>query len=275
MNFVAGYTWSHSIDDVSLNRAQQPEDSTRPFLERANSDADLRHRFTLAFSYELPSKTGYAHLLEGWQLNSIVTIQGGLPWNVDDGFVNGSDLSGTGEFSDRWNLAGSPADFKASLDGVPFVDPSAFSVDGMGHVIGGLTPAATSCINNAVSPAAADQLANWGCYVTKSGVLTPPAFGTFGNISRNPFRGPRLDNWDFSIVKNTKLTERIGFQLRAEFFNVLNHPHFANPNAEFLIDPSDPTTFGRILATPDIAAANPVIGTGGPRNVQLGLKIRF
>jgi hypothetical protein len=275
LNFVAGYTWSHSIDDVSLNRAQQPQDSTRPGLERASSDSDLRHRLTLALSYELPSKTGYGHLLEGWQLNSIVTIQGGLPWNVDDGFVNGSDLSGTGEFSDRWNLAGSPSDFKASSTGVPFVDPTLFTVDGGGHVTGGSTPAASTCATSAVSQAAADQLANWGCYVTKSGVLTPPAFGTFGNIGRNPFRGPRLDNWDFSIVKNTKLTERVSFQLRGEFFNILNHPHFANPNAEFLIDPSDPTTFGRILATPDIAAANPVIGTGGPRNIQFGLKIRF
>jgi hypothetical protein len=275
LNFVAGYTWSHSLDDVSLNRAQQPQDSTRPFLERANSDSDLRHRLTLALSYDLPSRNGYAHLLDGWQLNSVVTIQGGLPWNVDDGFVNGSDLSGTGEFSDRWNLAGSPSDFKASLTGIPYVDPGSFSVDALGHVTGGLTPDATSCISSAVGPAAADQLANWGCYVTKSGILTPHAPGTFGNISRNPFRGPRLDNWDFSIVKTTRLTERVSFQLRGEFFNVLNHPHFANPNAEFLIDPSDPTTFGTILATPDIAAANPVIGTGGPRNIQLGIKFRF
>jgi hypothetical protein len=275
LNFVMGYTWSHSLDDVSLNRAQQPQNSTRPGLERANSDSDLRHRLTLALTYELPSRQSFAHLLEGWQLNSIVTIQGGLPWNVDDGFVNGSDLSGTGEFSDRWNLAGSPSDFKASQTGIPFVDSSSFTVDATGHVIAGLTPDASTCLTSAVSPAAADQLANWGCYVTKSGVLTPPAFGTFGNISRNPFRGPRLDNWDFSIVKTTKLTERVSLQLRGEFFNFLNHPHFANPNAEFLIDPSDPTTFGRIVATPDIAAANPVIGTGGPRNIQLGVKFRF
>jgi hypothetical protein len=275
LNFVLGYTFSHSIDDVSLNRAQQPQDSTRPFLERANSDNDLRHRLTVALSYDLPSKPGFAHLLEGWQMNSIVTVQGGVPWNLDDGFVNGSDLSGTGEFSDRWNLAGSPSDFKASFTGIPYVSPSSFTVDATGHVTGGLTPAANSCIANAVSSGAADQLANWGCYVTKSGILTPPAFGTFGNIGRNPFRGPRLDNWDFSLVKTTKLTERVSFQLRAEFFNMLNHPHFANPNIQGLIDPSDPTTFGFILNTPDVAAANPVIGTGGPRNIQLGIKFRF
>jgi hypothetical protein len=111
--------------------------------------------------------------------------------------------------------------------------------------------------------------------VQGSAVLTPPAFGTFGNSSRNPFRGPRLDNWDFSIVKDTKLTERVSFQLRGEFFNVLNHPHFANPNTQGFVDPSDPSTFGFIFSTPDVAAANPVIGTGGPRNIQIGLKFRF
>jgi len=89
------------------------------------------------------------------------------------------------------------------------------------------------------------------------------------------FRGPRLDNLDLSIVKTTKISERVSVQLRGEFFNVLNHPHFMNPNTLGYVDPSDPSTFGVIAATPDVAAANPVIGTGGPRNIQLGLKFRF
>lgn len=275
LNFVLGYTYSHTIDDVSLNRGQQPNDSTRPGLERASSDSDLRHRLTLAFSYDLPSHAGYGHLLEGWQMNSIVSIQGGLPWNLDDGFINGTDLSGTGEFSDRWNITGNPLNFKPSTSGIPFTDPGLFTVDASGHVTGGTNTSSNACFAAAGSQAAKDQLASWGCYVQGSAILTPPAFATFGNISRNPFRGPRLDNWDFSLVKTTKLSERVDFQLRAEFFNVLNHPHFANPNTQGLVDPSDPSTFGFIFNTPDVAAANPVIGTGGPRNIQLGLKFRF
>ena len=275
LNFVLGYTYSHTIDDVSLNRGQQPNDSTHPGLERASSDSDLRHRLTLALSYDLPSRAGYGHLLDGWQLNSIVTIQGGLPWNLDDGFINGTDLSGTGEFSDRWNISGNPLNFKPSTTGLPFIDPGLFTVDTNGHVTGGTSSASNACFAASVSQAAKDQLASWGCYVQGSAILTPPAAGTFGTISRNPFRGLRLDNWDFSLVKTTKLSERIDFQFRAEFFNVLNHPHFANPNTQGLIDPSDPTSFGFIFNTPDVAAANPVIGTGGPRNLQLGLKFRF
>jgi hypothetical protein len=259
MNFVLGYTYSHSIDDVSLNRAQQPQDSTRPGLERGNSDSDLRHRLTLAFSYEFPSRKGYGHLLEGWQLNSIVTIQGGLPWNLIDGNINGSDSSGTGEFADRWNIVGNPANIKASLTGVPFFDFT--------------TPQTSpqACVDHADI----GQLQSFGCYIENGTILVPPNFGTFGNGGRNPFRGPRLDNWDFSVVKTTNLNERVSVQFRAEFFNFFNHPHFANPNTQGLVDPSDPTSFGFIFNTPDVAAANPVIGTGGPRNIQLGLKFRF
>ncbi len=233
LNFVAGYTWSHSIDDVSLNRAQQPQDSTRPGLERASSDTDFRHRFTLALTYEIPGRSGYAHLLEGWQLNSIVTAETGLPWNLDDGIVNGNDFSLTGEFSDRWDLI--PGKSVSSIPG--------FSING---------PIPFATVIQPCSPSPC-----------------------FGNLGRNTFRGPRLNNWDFSIVKTTKLTERVSVQLRAEFFNVLNHPHFANPAVLFNTDPSVPETLGLVTATPDVAAANPVIGTGGPRNIQLGLKFRF
>jgi hypothetical protein len=94
-------------------------------------------------------------------------------------------------------------------------------------------------------------------------------------MGRNLFRGPRLDNWDFSLVKTTKINERVSVQFRAEFFNILNHPHFVNPTPLGNIDPSVPDTFGFSGATPDVAGANPVIGTGGPRNVQFGLKIRY
>jgi hypothetical protein len=96
-------------------------------------------------------------------------------------------------------------------------------------------------------------------------------------MGRNHFRGPSFYNWDFSLVKDTRLGERVKMQFRAEFFNVLNHPQFANPEASTLFneDPSSPGLFGASNATPDVGAANPVIGTGGPRNIQFGLKFIF
>ena len=263
LTYVLGYTWSHSIDFASLNRAAQPQDSFRANLERGNSDLDIRHRLTLALTYNLPSRKGWGQLLEGWQVNSIVTVQGGTPWGLTDGFANGNDISLTGEFSDRWNIFGDAANIKASPSGgIPF-----FNFSDAAH-------SNAACAAHAMLI----QLQAFGCFAQNGTVIVPPDPGTFGSMGRNTFRGPRLDNWDFSLVKTTKITERFDIQLRAEFFNILNHPHFANPfsgGSLGNVDPSVPSTFGFASATPDVAAANPVIGTGGARNIQLGLKLRF
>ena len=269
LNFLAGYTWAHSIDDATYNRAVQPQNSFAPNLERGSSDFDVRNRFTLALTYALPSVKVKWQLLEGWQINSIVTSQGGTPWTVIDGFQSGNDMSLTSEFADRWNLFGSPSNFTPSpLGPIPFFDPTTFGTDAMGNPIGN-----PDCLAHA----ALADLETFGCYEKKGTVLVPPGLGHFGTMGRNLFRGPRLDNWDFSIVKDTHLGERVKMELRFEFFNVTNHPHFASPQATtlFNVDPSVPSTFGFAGATPDVAAANPVIGTGGPRNIQLGLKFIF
>ena len=271
ITYVLGYTWSHAIDFASLNRAVQPQDSNRPRLERASSDFDFRHRLTLALTYEFPSIKTAGHLLEGWQINSIVTVQSGSPWSLIDGFVNGNDVSLTGEFADRWNIFGDPRNIRFSTSGgVPFSAPSTFTID----------PVTGKKLGNPDCIARADfgQLQSFGCFEQGGTVLVPPNAGTFGNMGRNLFIGPRLDNWDFSLVKTTKLTERLDVQVRVEAFNVLNHPHFANPYANGQIgniDPSVPSTFGFASASADVGAANPVIGTGGGRNIQLGVKFRF
>jgi len=106
-------------------------------------------------------------------------------------------------------------------------------------------------------------------------VLRQPDAANFGTAGRNIFRAPGFHNWDFSLIKTFKATERVGVQFRAEFFNILNHPTFANPAILFNNDLGIPDTFGLVTATPDVAGANPVIGAGGPRNIQFGLKVRF
>ena len=109
--------------------------------------------------------------------------------------------------------------------------------------------------------------------------MTPPSAGTFGTMKRNIFRGPGYHNWDFSVTKVWNFHERVSVQLRGEFFNILNHPNFTNPNGVGgqlgNVDPSVPGSFGGDGLTPDVAAANPVIGSGGPRAIQLGLKVKF
>lgn len=101
--------------------------------------------------------------------------------------------------------------------------------------------------------------------------LNPAAFGqplpgTYGNLGRNAFSGPGLNDFDMSFVKSQQISGDWWLRLRVEFFNVWNHPNFANPS----------TTFGsgfRLTSTPD--SFNPYFGNGSPRNVQLVLEMEF
>jgi hypothetical protein len=94
------------------------------------------------------------------------------------------------------------------------------------------------------------------------------ATGTFGNIVRNALRGPGFGSVDFSIFKETPITERIRTQLRVEIFNVFNRVNFANPGNNL----NAPASFGLSTNTRNAAAASG-IGFGEPRNVQLALKL--
>jgi hypothetical protein len=275
VSFLAGYTYSHSLDDVSTIAASnpfRPEDVNNPKLEYGNSDYDIRHRFTFSLTYVLPGKKSFGQLLEGWQVNSIVTLQSGLPWGVMD---NSDDFAGTGELKDkspdRWDFTGNPADFTSG--------PNNILCFGPGTNCNPAIPQACMTAAQANGPLAVASLVNLGCYMKGSSILTPPAYGSVGSMGRNIFRDSGFKNWDFSLLKNWKFTERFSAQFRAEFFNILNHPNFANPyGARAGYDNNDPSGglgFGCGCITPDAAATNFVLGSGGARDIQFGLKLLF
>jgi hypothetical protein len=289
LDFLAGYTYSHALDDLSSTWvAFLPMDSKRPFLEHASGDEDIRHRFTLSVTYSLPEKKTWSQLLEGWQVNTIITIQSGQPWNVND---QANNFSNIGEGSDRWDFFGNPADFKS---GGPNTLP--FCANGLPNGCSYLTAGGTtqiflsdaqtaaffsSCQAKAPDPA---TLALAGCYVSRNGksVLVPNATNAFGTMGRNIFRDTGFHNVDLSVSKSFKLGERFKAQFRAEMFNVFNHPQFANPwgaastyGQGAFSDPSVTSQFGCGCATPDSAAFNPVLGSGSNRAIQLGLKFLF
>ncbi|HMK21009.1 MAG TPA: hypothetical protein VK466_01665, partial [Terriglobales bacterium] len=278
LSMVLGYTYSHSLDDVGANwdfgyGLGLPQDSYNPGREYASSDFDIRHRFTWSLTYALPGRKSFAQLLEGWQFNSIVSLSGAQPWGPID---LGTDAAGTGPLPvsppasspNRWNFFGKPGDFKPQFGGIPQFGGASNAVCAQKALAldGGTAGPATAALNL------------YGCYANGNSMMLPPALGTFGTMGRNLFRDTGFRNWDLSVAKNWKFTETFGAQFRAEFFNVLNHPNFANPyggqNGFGLNDPSAPP-FGCLCATPDVAAANPVIGSGGSRAVQLGLKLTF
>ncbi len=250
------YTWSHSIDNASdgqdyVANATQPDNSYRADLERANSNFDVRQRFVATITYKAPNLfKSYPRLGDGWQLNSVVTLRSGSPFHVN----LFDDYNGTGEFFPRPDLVGDP--FAGTRTPDNFLNLSAFRVPCT------LDPAgdgsAASCI---------------------------PGTQRFGNLGRNALTGPGYQNIDFSVFKTTPFNERVSVQLRAEFFNLLNHPNFASPLLPgFAADASfngiDPVTgrgigFLPITVTPDVGIGNPFLGGGGSRNIQFAMKLLF
>ncbi len=272
LDFVAGYTYSHALDDLSSNWvAFLPMDSGRPLLDHASSDEDIRHRFTFSITYTLPEMKTKSQLLEGWQVNTIITLQSGQPWNIND---QSFDFSGTGELADRWNFYGNPSDFKSQgPNGLPYFPGTSNSACAQ--------KAAALDGTNAIQPFTT-ALGIAGCYANGNSILIPNGLGTFGTLGRNVFRDTGFHNVDLSVSKNFKFGERLRAQFRIETFNIFNHPNFANPNGATsgygqgaFADPSQPGSFGCGCATPDNAAFNPVLGSGSSRAIQLGLKFIF
>ena len=85
----------------------------------------------------------------------------------------------------------------------------------------------------------------------------PPPLATFGSAGRNTLIGPGANIADFSVIKLTRITERVSLQFRSEFFNIFNHPNFSLPIVQF-----DSPAFGTLNQTPDVAAGNPRLGDG-------------
>ena len=241
----AGYTWSKSLDDASdgidFNSATValPQDSNNLKAEHGPSNFDTRHRFTAAFTYQLPRLLGPKRLAEGWQVNTIVTAQSGRPVPI----VSASDTSGFG--------FPTPANSHQRPNLVPGVNPINSDWASGPDTIGYLNA------NAFAQPAVPDPTA---------------VLGSFGDLGRNAIYGPHFWNVDFAFAKSTQIFERMNLQFRAEFFNIFNHPNFALPN--WFVNPGVGPT-GLITQTPDQAQTNPGLGGGGPRVVQLGLKLIF
>jgi hypothetical protein len=144
---------------------------------------------------------------------------------------------------------------------------------------GQLFAAADMAVNNPTCVKDAASLATlraFGCWVQGGAVLTPPALGTFGNSTKDQFHGLPFWQADASIVKRQKLTERFSGEFRFEVFNFLNHPNFAQPSGSIGTSCTAAScAFQTITRTPDVAATNPIIGSGGPRRMQFGVKIIF
>ena len=264
-NNQIAYTWAHSIDTASdsqdfVPNASIPADSTNIRGDRGPSNFDVRQRFVWSSVYEFPKWEALGRMGEGWALSGVLTIMSGHPFHLN---YNGTDdYSGGGSGFDRPDLI-APVMYKYH-DPSHFLDLSSFKIP-CDYPIGGGDGFAGTCI---------------------------PGSRHFGSLGRNALLGPNYRNFDFAVSKMTTLTERFKLQLRADFYNLTNHPNFANPLAvSFIADAApnrtvannsgvDPATgrnlgFLPLTATSDVGLGNPVLGGGGQRSIQFAAKFIF
>jgi len=254
--FQAAYTWSKSTDATSsgntaLNTAFNDETDLK--FSRGLSDFDRTHRFAVSYRYDLPFYQGASgakeRLLGGWSLSGITIFQSGAPFSVTDSAA-GTAYLGPGLAS---------ATLGAQLAPGGSIGRGTTTGDIHSRLNGYLQ------LTNFTTAPVADP----------AGCLADPALActtAFGNLGRNIYRGPFQQNWDFSLIKNIKITERQSLRFTTDFFNIWNHVNFANPSindVETITHDSsgNPTAdgpFGKIFST-----------VGTPRLIQFSLRYSF
>jgi outer membrane receptor protein involved in Fe transport len=272
LSFNANYTWSHSIDDAtnefftSFLNPRRSQDTTRLGQDRSDSDLDVRHKFALSASYETPSIHSDSRfmnaLLDGYNIGVVYLAQTGQPVTLQSGLA-GIDSNGNGDTAgDRGVL--NP--FGTSLKGSDVFPVCANA--------GGTTSLATdtvgndgSCAGPTIGYLAADPSAK---YV----IAGPDVKATIG---RNSFRSPGFGVMNLSLGKKVKLTESAYFQLKADFYNVLNHRNFtiSNANVFSTTGVTAATSNPGYVSIADPSFLNPKIFSGGNRQVTLTAKFVF
>ncbi|MGH9431935.1 MAG: carboxypeptidase regulatory-like domain-containing protein [Terriglobia bacterium] len=206
LSFLASYTFSKALDDVSSFNITGSESQSvagendlaqNPFdlaAERGRSMFDARHRLVLSYEWSVPfwNQPGnwYQHALAHWQLNGITTFMSGTPFTVytdTDVSLQGSAPEISGFSSNRPDLISNP--------------------------------------NN--GPQTVQEWFNLGAFQPLNPVTQA---GQFGSEGRNVVQGPGLAQWDFSAFKNVPLSESKSLQFRVEIFNIFNRANFRLPN---------------------------------------------
>jgi hypothetical protein len=257
----AAYTWSKNIDATSTgNTANNTafNDESTINASRGISDFNRPQVLKLSYVYDLPffgHTTGFTHAaVGGWTVSGVSSFQSSLPFSV-------LDSNGGNAF-----LGAGTSPVAASLAGGATIDGSMTSGSISQRLNGYLNPAAF---------ATAPLLYPNQCQTDSNFCTTG-----FGDLGRNIFRGPFQQNWDFSLIKHFRLSERQDIRFATDFFNLWNHPNFADPlvtDIETAVCspgvngcpadarlPVGQTPFGKIVNT-----------TGTPRLIQFSLRWAF
>ena len=249
---AANYTWSHEIDNGSNGSGDGDEINAQSAscqaCDTASGAWDARHVFNANAVYQLPFGQGKPMLNNGgiagaiagnWELTTTALARTGFPVNV---LLPSSYTA----------VDGSSGTLRPNL--VPGVS---------------LTPPGGKTIAEWINPAAFAAPPS----VTVSG----NTYYEFGATPRNLLRGPGTWQIDMGFGKHIPLTERLGMQFRAEFFNIFNHTQLGQPQSTF--NPANTNGFGSIITTVNLntSIVSPItpVGTGTPREIQLALRFSF
>lgn len=242
LQFNVAYTFSKSIDVMSTDPGStagggKPDVPNTGFIaqgdarnlenNRGLSDFDRTHRFSTNFVYEIPNFGSDSRFANGWLVSGFFQAQSGTPFTV---FASEPEIALASQYTSLTRGAGGL--FRPGF-GRPNIICSASDA---------VSDASTSNVN-VIDPS---------CFTS--------ALGQFGNLGRNTFRGSMQKRLDLSFVKNTRINERMSFEIGFDLFNVFDTVNFANPNNDL----QDSVDFGVITNT-----------VGGPRVGQFRAKFRF
>lgn len=226
LGIQANYTFSKVLTDsdgTGQTKFDPFLDNNNPKRDRARATFDITHAFKANFVYELPVGRGHRlssnnsvldRVLTGWTIGSVFTWQSGNPISIlsGRGTLNRSGRSGRNTAVSRLT-----ASQLASFVGL-------YKVPGSVYVI---SPTVISQSGSTLGRGVGlDTLAPCNFTGFTGQVFCNPEPGQLGNIQTLAFNGPSLFAWDFSVYKQTSITESLKFEYRAEFFNILNHPVF-------------------------------------------------
>jgi hypothetical protein len=262
---LVSYTWGKSIDVSSgyFNVENGPGGSAtiQNFYDQSTargvSSYDITHFLSWATNYEVPFGRGKkyfrsgpaAWLLGDWQINSIVQMRSGAPYNL----VITGDLANL-----RGNGSSGPNNYlRPNLLADPFVS---------GPVSANPDPLCQRTISQ--GGRAADQVHTALTWFNPCAFGIPNNTGAFGNLGRNAFRGPAVYNADFSLFKSFQIREGMKLQLRGEAFNVFNIQNLDTPSAVTI----------NANATQIAAGAGRVTALAQgttPRQIQFGIRFVF
>jgi hypothetical protein len=236
LQFRGNYTYSKNLDDgsawntsVSGNTPAYVEFPLNPKLDWGPAATDVRNAASINGSYELPFGPR-RHFLN----HSSTPV----------GFVAGG-----------WTASA----IVNVQSGFPFSPQLGYNPTGNGDTRNPVRPNWNPSFSGNLYPRTASQYFNPAAFL-------PPATGTYGNVSRDALTGPGLSEVDFSAAKNSHITERLGLQFRAEFFNILNHTNFSTPNEVVYTSATSgiSPTAGLVTATSTTS-----------RQIQFGAKLQF